>query len=77
MKNEELKNIMETYKTKSNKDLSNTMMSLHNDFTKIKNHMLELTVVIDEISETYENVYTELQTRLKFSNKHIEDVNGD
>lgn len=74
MENTELKKILDTYKNKSNKDLSNVMMTLHNDFTQIKNHMLELTGVIDEISTVYEKVYTELQSRLKFADKKIENA---
>ena len=66
MENKELKKILDTYKNKSNKELSNVIMLLHNDFTQIKNHMLELTSVVDEISTTYEKVYTELQSRLKW-----------
>lgn len=67
MKNKELENICNTYKDKSNKELSNILVSLDNDFNGIKLVMLDLAIGIGEIEETYNNVYNELHKRLKFN----------
>lgn len=74
MENEILKAIEGNYKNKSNKELSKILMTLHNDFYKIKNHMLEMVSVLTEIGEVYDKVYLETQSRLKFENKKIEDA---
>lgn len=66
MKNEKLQDIINTHKSKSNKELSTILLSLNSDFENLKNVMLELTVAIGEIEETYDKVYAELQRRLKF-----------
>lgn len=66
MKNEKLQNICETYKAKSNKELSTIAVALNSDFENMKNIMLELSIAIGEIEETYDKVYAELQRRLKF-----------
>jgi hypothetical protein len=78
MKNEVLKDILESYKTKSNKELSNIAVGLHTDFTALKNHMLELTQTIEEISEVYEKIMIELQSRLHFEMpKTPDNASGD
>lgn len=66
MKNEKLQEIINTHKSKSNKELATILLSLNSDFENLKNVMLELTVAIGEIEETYDKVYAELQRRLKF-----------
>lgn len=66
MKNTILEKICETYKTKSNKELSKILVNLNNDFNKMKEVILELTVAIGEIETTHDKVYKELQGRLKF-----------
>lgn len=78
MKNDKLKEITETYTGKSNKELSTILMTLHHDFTELKNHMLSLGETMTEIESTYNKVYSELQKRLKFETPKItEDVDGD
>ena len=66
MKNTILEQICETYKTKSNKELSKILVNLNNDFEKMKSIMIDLSVAIGEIETTYDKVYKELQNRLKF-----------
>lgn len=66
MKNEKLKNICETYKAKSNKELSTILVNLNQDFDRIKQVMLELAVTLGEVEDTHDKVYNELQKRLKF-----------
>jgi len=66
MKNEILQKICETYKDLSNKELSKILINLNNDFEVLKETMLELTIAIGEVEDTYDKVYNELQTRLKF-----------
>lgn len=69
MKNETLEKVCETYKLKSNKELSTILLSLNSDFNNIKSIMIELSVAIGEIEETYDKIYKELQNRLKFEEK--------
>ena len=66
MKNKILEEICKTYKDKSNKDLSKIAVNLNNDFNVMKEKLLELTIALGEIEETYDKVYNELQKRLKF-----------
>lgn len=79
MKSEMLKQLLETYKGKSNKELSTIAMGLFNDFQTIKGHMIELTETIEEIEGVYNKVLNELQSRLHFEDpKKPENViDGD
>lgn len=70
---QELQNILDTHKSKSNKELSTIAVNLYNDFTAIKESMLILTSDISEIEKVYNAVYKELQERLKFKN----ETNGE
>jgi hypothetical protein len=65
----ELQEILDTYKTKGNKELSTIAVNLYNDFTALKESMLILTMNLAEIEKVYNSVYQELQTRLKFENQ--------
>jgi hypothetical protein len=65
----ELKNILDTYKTKGNKELSTVAVHLYNDFTALKDSMLILNTNLMEIEKVYTAVYQELQHRLKFENE--------
>lgn len=62
----ELEQILATYKTKGNKELSTIAVHLYNDFTALKESMILLTANLVEIEKVYAAVYQELQTRLKF-----------
>lgn len=78
LKNEALQKIADTYKNKSNKDLSNVLMNLHNDFTQMKTAMLQLAETVSEIEQVYDKVFAELQSRLKFETpKQDADANGN
>lgn len=76
LKNEQLQKIADTYKKKSNKELSNVLMNLHRDFTNLKDVMIAHTETINEIGSVYDKVYAELQSRLHFEDKKPEQ-NGD
>jgi hypothetical protein len=65
----ELQEILDTYKTKGNKELSTIAVNLYNDFTALKESMLILTMNLAEIEKVYNSVYQELQVRLKFENQ--------
>lgn len=62
----ELQNILDTYKTKNNKELSIISVQLFNDFQAIKESMLVLFTNLTEIEKAYNAIYEELQNRLKF-----------
>lgn len=62
----ELQEILDTYKTKNNKELSNISIHLFNDFQAIKESMLVLFTNLTEIEKAYNAVYGELQNRLRF-----------
>ena len=65
----ELDNILATYKTKGNKELSTIAVHLYNDFTALRESMLILTANLLEIEKVYGAVYQELQERLKFESE--------
>lgn len=69
LKNKKLIEIDKNYKNLSNKELSNILITLGNDFDKIKVYLLELTTTMEEFEQVYNNVYLELEDRLKFNNK--------
>lgn len=74
MKSKALDEILNTYKNKSNKDLSNILVSLKLDFDKTKSIILEFTDVLTELEKTYDVVYNELQNRLKFKDDNESGV---
>lgn len=74
MKNKALEEILDTYKNKSNKDLSNTLITLKLDFDNVKNVILEFTEILTELETTYDHVYEELQNRLKFKDDNESGV---
>lgn len=61
-----LQEILDTYKLKNNKELSQISLNLYNDFNAIKESVLALTVTLTEIEKVYNAVYGELQSRLHF-----------
>jgi hypothetical protein len=74
MKSKTLEDILSTYKNKSNKDLSNILVSLKLDFDKTKSIVLEFTEVLAELEKTYDVIYDELQNRLKFKDDNESGV---
>lgn len=69
LKNKKLVEINKDYKNLSNKELSNILITLNNDFDKVKIYLLELTATMEEFDFVYNNVYDELQQRLKFKSE--------
>jgi hypothetical protein len=59
----ELQNILDTYKTKNNKELNLIAVQLFNDFNAIKESLLILTTNLTEIEKVYKAVYGELENR--------------
>jgi hypothetical protein len=70
MKNEKLKEIVDNCKSKPNKELANTLVTLEADFKKVKDVVLDLTETLKELEIAYDAVYDELQKRLKFEDKN-------
>jgi hypothetical protein len=70
MKNEKLQEIIDKHKGLANKELANILVTLEVDFNNIKNVILDLTETMKELEITYDNVYDELQKRLKFEDKN-------
>lgn len=69
MNNEKLKNIYDNVDKKSNKELATLLIGLKNDFDGVKDTVLKLTTTLEELELTYDKVYSELNSRLKFENK--------
>ena len=65
-KNKKLEDIYHSHKNKNNKDLSTILVTLKEDFEKTKEVAIEVAQLIGEIEFTYDKIYNELQTRLKF-----------
>ena len=72
MKNEKLQELFDNCSNKSNKELANILLTLKVDFDTTKNTLLQITEILKEIELTYDKVYNELQTRLKFKDKENE-----
>lgn len=66
--NEILKEIEEGYKNLTNKELSEIMLKLHEDFYNIKTLLVDLTKDMSDIEKIYVLIYEELQKRLNFKN---------
>ena len=66
MKNEKLKEIIDTCGDKPNKELANILLTLKTDFDVTKKTILDLTEILKEVEITYDTVYNQLQKRLKF-----------
>lgn len=66
MNNEKLKNIYDNVDKKSNKELATLLIGLKNDFDGVKDTVLKLTTTLEELELTYDKVYSELNSRLKF-----------
>jgi len=69
MKNENLKDIIDNHKNKSNKELANILLTLEIDFNNIKRVVLDLTDTLKELEITHDTIYSELQSRLKFKDE--------
>lgn len=59
----ELENILNTYKSKSNKELNFIAVQLFKDFEAIKESLVILTTNLTEIEKVYNAVYKEMENR--------------
>ena len=72
MDNKKLEEIITNKSNKSNKELANILLTLKVDFDTTKKTILELTNILKEVEVTYDVVYGELQSRLKFKDNENE-----
>ncbi len=63
MKKEELLDVINGYKNKSNKQLELALDKMNKDFETIKETIVKLTHKLDEIEKTYNNVFEEYKKR--------------
>ena len=61
---ETTKDILKNYKNKSNKDLSDVMDFLKDDFEKTKELIIKLTYHLDSAEKEYNKIYEEYKKRL-------------
>jgi DNA anti-recombination protein RmuC len=61
---ETTKEILKNYKKKSNKDLSDVMDLLKDDFDKTKDLIVKLTYHLDSTEKEYNKIYEEYKKRL-------------
>jgi DNA anti-recombination protein RmuC len=64
MDTETTKEILKNYKKKSNKDLSDVMDLLKDDFDKTKDLIIKLTYHLDSTEKEYNKIYEEYKKRL-------------
>ena len=62
---EKIEQIINDYKTSSNKDLIMVMNHLQEDFNETKDLIINLTHHLDSIETTYNNILKEFQNRTK------------
>ena len=64
MTDKEVLDILKDYKNKSNKNLTDVMDFLQDDFAKTKDLILKLTYHLDETEKSYNKVYEEFKKRI-------------
>lgn len=64
MELENIKNILENYKNKPNKDLVTVMDFLKEDFDKTKDLIMKLTIHLDNTEKEYNKIYKEYKKRM-------------
>jgi DNA anti-recombination protein RmuC len=64
MKNEEILEILQDYKNKSNKDLISALDFLNNDFVKTKDLIVKLTYHLDSTETSYNKLLEEINKRV-------------
>jgi hypothetical protein len=65
MKNEKIIEILSDYKNKSNKDITDAMNFLFDDFNKTKDLILKLTYHLDSTENSYNKLLEEINNRTK------------
>jgi DNA anti-recombination protein RmuC len=64
MTDQEVLDILKDYKNKSNKNLTDVMDFLQDDFQKTKDLIVKLTYHLDETEKSYNKVYDEFKKRI-------------
>ena len=64
MTDQEVLDVLKSYKNKSNKDLMGVMDFLQGDFENTKDLILKLTYHLDETEKSYNKVYDEFKKRI-------------
>jgi hypothetical protein len=64
MESKEVLNILSNYKNSSNKELTNVMDFLQDDFDKTKDLIIKLTKHLDTTEESYNKVFEEYKKRI-------------
>jgi hypothetical protein len=64
MTDQEVLDILKDYRNKSNKNLTDVMDFLQDDFAKTKDLILKLTYHLDETEKSYNKVYEEFKKRV-------------
>jgi len=64
MTDQEVLEILKDYKNKSNKNLTDVMDFLQDDFQKTKDLIVKLTYHLDETEKSYNKVYDEFKKRI-------------
>jgi hypothetical protein len=63
MEIDKLKEIIQDFKNKSNKDLTVAMDYLNGEFNKTKQNIIESTYYLDNLEKTYNQILKEYQKR--------------
>jgi len=63
MEIDKLKEVIQDYKNKSNKDLTAAMDYLNEEFNKTKQNVIEATYYLDNLEKTYNQILREYQKR--------------
>lgn len=63
MESEKLKQIIEDYRNKPNKDLTLVMDYINDEFNKTKQSIIEATYYLDNLEKTYNKILKEYQKR--------------
>jgi hypothetical protein len=63
MEIDKLKEIIQDFKNKSNKDLTVAMDYLNEEFNKTKQNIIESTYYLDNLEKTYNQILKEYQKR--------------
>lgn len=69
MINKELEKLINNRKNKTNKDLANNLIIIKEDFERVKNYIVQLSTIMRELETSYDVIYDELKSRLKFEEK--------
>lgn len=67
MKSEEVLELLKDYKNKSNKELSDTLDFLQEDFEKTKDLIIKLTYHLDSTENSYNKILEEYKKRSTYN----------